>query len=422
MAAIARQPFAPLDGARLQGLSSTKNRQNGTSYSALEPHIHQLAIFESLLDAMGSCIWSMEHEANTMLTAVTSSVGKRKADLLNTSDWENVDPVVFTKRAKGAAPCESIAKPSGFALNAAFSAPALPDVLSLSSLTKAPTVRRKLQAKSQLAKMTPAVPKSSPVTTPAGRSPPSGKRSGLLSTRRRPAGPLSRMDPPSFAVGSAKAKPWSVDGALKSTIKPANRHGKSKSRLSRGLDIGSKAAWFFEIHEDTPEQEMTNLLQHSTCVLDISSDEETEVKKEREFADGCNKENIPPAGHVSQTSARPPRSPCAEAMDSDRAPLASLNPRDFYAEGCDENSVFLVDEDEETEIEDNSTFAGFEFAPKLSSASLDVGAKKLDELVEKPTEGSGKAAVLEPIEGAEESFELWESGSAKDETEAEATV
>lgn len=30
MAAVTRQPFAPLDGARLQSLTSLKNRQNGT--------------------------------------------------------------------------------------------------------------------------------------------------------------------------------------------------------------------------------------------------------------------------------------------------------------------------------------------------------------------------------------------------------
>lgn len=31
MATLARQPFAPLDGARLQTLTSLKNRQNGMS-------------------------------------------------------------------------------------------------------------------------------------------------------------------------------------------------------------------------------------------------------------------------------------------------------------------------------------------------------------------------------------------------------
>ncbi|ATY58303.1 thymidylate kinase [Cordyceps militaris] len=375
MAAIARQPFAPVDTARLLGLASTKNRQS----------------------------------------AANTSAGKRKADA---NDWENVNPVIFTKRAKGAAPAESIAKPSGFALEAHFSSAALPDFLSMSKPVTASTPRQTLRPKSQLAKLRgpTATPKSSPVATPAGRSPPGKQRAGLLSSRRRSTGPLSRVDRLSSSVlGSAKAKPWTLDGALKSTIKPATRHGKSKSRLSRGLDIGSKAAWFFEIHEDTPEQEMTNLLQHSTCVLDISSDEESSAKKKRDLLDGCDKENTPPAGFVAQAPPARPRD--SATMASVRSPLGALNPRDFYAEGCDESSLFVVDDDEETEIEDNSVLTGFQFAPTLGDAPLDPVSETLDELVEKPAEGSSKAVVLEPIEGAEESFELWESGSAKDEAE-----
>ncbi|KAM3507222.1 hypothetical protein MY10362_001886 [Beauveria mimosiformis] len=371
MAAIARQPFAPLDGARLSGLVSSKNRQNAVN-----------------------------------------TVSKRKADLL-ANDWENIAPAVFNKRSKGIAPCLSIAKPSGFALNTHFSSATLPDILSVSSPARVSTPRQTLIPKSQRAKLDRiAASKPSPVvaaatSSPAGRSP-TAKRAGLLSSRRLPAASLT---------GSAKAKPWSIDGALKSTIKPANRHGKSKSRLSRGKDIGSKAAWFFEIHEDTPEQEMTNLLQHSTCTLDISSDEETSARAKRDRDDGCDKENVAPAGYAAQA---PPATPRSSTKLSERTPLAELDPRDFYAEGCDETSVFLVDEDEETEVEDNSAFIGFEFAPKLGNASLDPILEKLDELVEKPAEGSSKAAVLEPIEGIQENFELWESGSAKD--EAEATV
>lgn len=34
MATISRQPFAPLDGARLQSLTSLKNRQNGACSTA----------------------------------------------------------------------------------------------------------------------------------------------------------------------------------------------------------------------------------------------------------------------------------------------------------------------------------------------------------------------------------------------------
>ncbi|KAM3503504.1 hypothetical protein MY11210_008688 [Beauveria gryllotalpidicola] len=370
MAAITRQPFAPLDGARLSDLISGKNRQNAVN-----------------------------------------TVSKRKADLL-ANDWENIAPAVFNKRSKGIAPCLSIAKPSSFALNTHFSSATLPDILSVSSPVRVSTTRQTLMPKSQRAKLdryaapTPT-PVAAAISAPAGRSP-KAKRTGLLSSRRHP---------PASLTGSAKAKPWSVDGALKSTMKPTNRHGKSKSRLSRGKDMGSKAAWFFEIHEDTPEQEMTNLLQHSTCTLDISSDEETSAKAKRDRDDGCDKENVPPPGYVAQA---PPAAPRSSAKLSKRAPLAELDPRDFYAEGCDETSVFLVDEDEETEVEDNSTLIDFEFAPKLGNASLDPILEKLDELVEKPAEGSAKAAVLEPIEGIQDNFELWESGSAKD--EAEATV
>ncbi|KAJ6784415.1 hypothetical protein PWT90_10485 [Aphanocladium album] len=389
MAAVTRQPFAPLDGARLQTLTSVKNRQN----------------------------------------AVTPpTVGKRKADSTDLDNFENVDPACFTKRAKGSekvSPGQSLPKPSSFVLKTAPSAASLPDVLSLSSPTKPVSARRTLEPKSPFAKLnTAAIPKSSPIVAPAGRSPTLGKRAGLLSSRRRTAGSISRVDPPSFSLGStksAKSSPWSLDAVLKGTItKPAARRNKGKARMSLGLEIGSKAGWFFDIHEDTPEQEMTNLLQHSTCVLDISSDEETEAKADRDRASGCNKENVPPPGDVSQQPLPRSRSGSPTAMDADRVALATLNARDFYASGLDETSVVLVDEDEETEIEDNSVLADWEFAPRLSNSSLDLESETLDELVAKTTEGSAKAAVLQPIDGVEESFELWESGSAKD--EAEATV
>jgi hypothetical protein len=46
---------------------------------------------------------------------------------------------------------------------------------------------------------------------------------------------------------------------------------------------------------------------------------------------------------------------------------------------------------------------------------IDPTPEDIDNLMAKPTEGTSKAAVLEPIEGTGESFELWESGSAHDE-------
>jgi hypothetical protein len=179
-----------------------------------------------------------------------------------------------------------------------------------------------------------------------------------------------------------------------------------------------KSSWFFDIHEDTPEQEMTNLLQHSTCTLDISSDEESEIKARAEKAEGRDKENIPPADDVSQTSARrAAASPDDMVLDKARGrPLAEMNAEDFYAVGCDGSSVVIVpgDEDEEEEVAAPAVDDTYEFAPELKAdLSIDAIMGKSDP--------AAKAAVLEPIEGTGESFDLWESGSAKDEAEAPAS-
>ncbi|CVL00572.1 uncharacterized protein FMAN_09969 [Fusarium mangiferae] len=365
MATVTRQPFAPLDGTRLQTLTSLKNRQNALPTG-----------------------------------------GKRKAELIDTDDSENVDPTSFAKRSKGSKDKDilkdsilkdSILKPSAFILKPTpVSASPIPN--RLTSPTK---TRRTLQPKSP-AKLSSGISKSSPIYAPAGRSPTRSKRSGIASSRRRTAGPYTRVDPPSFSLGSAA--PFSLDAALKGTI-PG--YGAKKEPITALHEPDMKASWFFDIHEDTPEQEMTNLLQHSTCVLDISSDEESQRKLNRDRAEGRDKENVPPPDDVSQTR----RAPKADDMivEKERVALGEMNTADFYAEGCDETSVIFVPEDEP---EVNAT------APATATVvekPIDPSTEDIDSLMAKPTEGSSKAAVLEPIEGTGESFELWESGSAHDE-------
>ncbi|UZP46636.1 hypothetical protein NXS19_014448 [Fusarium pseudograminearum] len=163
MATVTRQPFAPLDGSRLQSLTSIKNRQN-----AIAPP--------------------------------TASKGKRKADLIDTDDFENVDPSAFAKRSKGSKDLtRDILKPSAFVLKTP-SLPALPALSAPSSIPSrlSPTKsRRTLQAKSP-AKTNSGISKSTPVHAPAGRSPTrTTKRSGLGPSRRRT---LGRIDPPPFLV------------------------------------------------------------------------------------------------------------------------------------------------------------------------------------------------------------------------------
>jgi len=381
MATVTRQPFAPLDGARLQNLTSLKNRQNAFS---------------------------------------PSSSAKRKAsDSVEIDDFENLDPILYSKRSKGSDsfPTKDFFKPSSFVLTKASSTPSLTSdaQLSLATPAKAASSRPRtfLQPKSPTAKLAVSIPKS-PVSAPAGRSPTRGaKRGGLLSSRRRTGGPFTRVDPPAFQLGAAA--PFSLDAALKGTIPSyaARSAGPGLGPLKDGPEL--KSSWFFDIHEDTPEQEMTNLLQHGTCVLDISSDEESELKARRERAEGRDKENIPPADDVSQTSRRAARGD-EMVIEKARDPLAQLNAAEYYAEGCDEASVVIVpgDEDEQQPAEQHQDADALDFVP-LAEPKVVPG---VEELMENRDEPAAKAAVLEPMEGTGESFELWESGSTKDEAEA----
>ncbi|GAB0133695.1 hypothetical protein EsDP_00002095 [Epichloe bromicola] len=399
MASVSRQPFAPLDGSRLHSLMSLKNRQN-----AFTP------------------------QSNT----------KRKAELLDMDDFENVDPSLSAKRPKGAASgtptMDMLKKPSSFVLTKATVTPSA-NVRALVSPIKASTApRRTLHPKSPINKLSTNVTKSSPMSAPAGRSPTRGKRSGILSNRRRTAGPYTRVDPPSFALDSAA--PFSLDAALKGTIPSYGSRPRSNA-LSKGSSISSflaepdmRASWFFDIHEDTPEQEMTNLLQHSTCVLDISSDEESEQKARRENAEGRDKENVPPSDDVSQTPARRSAraaAPDAMAVDKERIALGEMNTADFFAAGCDETSVIIVpgdDDEQPAEPLIESVAKPFAVVEKAPVADDDQSTpqlknvetlKVIDQLMAK-SETPSRAAALQPMEGTGESFDLWESGSAKDDT------
>ncbi|GKT52133.1 uncharacterized protein ColSpa_12314 [Colletotrichum spaethianum] len=392
MATISRQPFAPLDGARLQNLTSIKNRQNAVS---------------------------------------PASGGKRKAsDIVDTDDFENVDPSVFSKRSKGSDSFYSskeALKPSSFVLTKA--APLAESPALASTRPALPRPRNLLQPKSPAAKINTVIAKSSPLSAPAGRSPTRGKRSGILSNRRRTAGPYTRVDPPLFNLSSSASAPFSLDAALKGTIPSyaarASVASSSRTAAKDLLEPDLKASWFFDIHEDTPEQEMTNMLQHGTCVLDISSDEESGRKASRDRAEGRDKENVPPVDDVSQTSARRSVSRTDEddmIVEKERIALGEMDASEFYAFGCDESSVIIIpaddDEGEEAPIEAALPVTS-DIAPELKVDPLEVPLKERDveELMGKSADPAPKAALLEPIEGTGETFELWESGSAKDETE-----
>ncbi|KAI8933159.1 hypothetical protein NX059_009800 [Plenodomus lindquistii] len=130
------------------------------------------------------------------------------------------------------------------------------------------------------------------------------------------------------------------------------------------------SSWFFAIHEDTPEQDAANHMEHSASVLDISSDDDVETKKLNEDLER-GKENIPPPEWVvaqqarlqsqasmstsiagsdqvepeaqEPTKRRRMRELVQDAMEEDRRPLGDLPPCEFYGEGCDASTYVTVD-------------------------------------------------------------------------------
>lgn len=288
---------------------------------------------------------------------------------------------------------------------------------------------------------------------------------GLLSSRLYAvANPYSRIDPSTLPVPVA---PLSLDAALKGSIPSYAARSKTPVLSTRkkvvcaspsDLSVSSmNDSWFFAIHEDTPEQEMTNLLQHSTCTLDISSDEETENKQHHERDEGTDKENVPPSDDVSQLSQQRWTASADFAQTENentmldkakldaRVALREMNTRDFFADGCDERSIFVVpgDEDAETVVDeteqheleqcDSKDFVVYAEnvplpeddenlqEPTIEDDNLNI-VPSIDELMRRDDTCTGaKAAVLEPVEGTRDggSFEVWESGSAKDENEEE---
>lgn len=369
--------------------------------------------------------------------------------MVEDNDAENVDPIMFTKRVKGSSdtsfPAKDFVKPATFLLTKSASTSNIASNTVSTPKLAVPRPRSVLHPKSPAARLnTGGIVKSSPLSAPAGRSPTRGKRAGLLSSRRRTAGPYSRIDPPSFGLGasSSSGAPFSLDAALKGTIPSYTSRDASAAPAapassiapvtsSRSSDFPSlleadlKSSWFFEIHEDTADQEMTNLLQHSTCTLDISSDEESERRQQRERAEG--KENVPPIDDVSQT-ARPRAARLAADADDmfvekERSPLGEMDVKSYFADGCDESSVVIIPGDDEEEQQPVKT--DFESVPEIKIDASAVpgpvvadGTKSIDELMQKADEPAPAAALLQPIEGTGESFEVWESSSAKDETEA----
>jgi hypothetical protein len=248
-------------------------------------------------------------------------------------------------------------------------------------------------------KLSLSTPKSAPVLKPAGRSPPPKS----ISSSRRSTITKARPEP---SKRGGVARPFSLATALS--------HGKAKAVTTTTTSTPAKpkgpTSWFFDIHVDSEQEEMTNLMQHSTGVLDISDDE-----SKTSTADDRGKENVPPAelgidlprsrevtALVAAAAARK-----ASKMDEDRAPLGELNAADYYPEDCNAFS-FAVVYDEEDEGENGVV------SKKISPPS----ASPSQAFCLSPVITTSIASVLEAVVPAEKTSE---TANARDGVDATST-
>ncbi|CAG7917841.1 unnamed protein product [Penicillium olsonii] len=204
-----------------------------------------------------------------------------------------------------------------------------------------------------------STPKSAPIK-PAGRSPP--PKSSKSASRRS-------ITKPRDLNKRGVARPFSLASALvQSKSKP-----KPKPKTPE--------AWCFDIHVDTEEEEMTNLMQHSTTVLDISDDEGKPT-------DRRGKENVPPnelgleIPSATQSTTASANATAARKSVVDRAPLGDLNASEYYADDLNAFSFAVVYEDEPEFKKPCSPLSQSEDALALASVSPTEPTPKTEDAAE----------------------------------------
>ncbi|KAJ5980934.1 hypothetical protein N7481_008232 [Penicillium waksmanii] len=252
-----------------------------------------------------------------------------------------------------------------------------------------------------------STPKSAPILKPAGRSPPpkSYKTPGRRST-------IAKVRPEATKRGVAR--PFSLAAALS--------QGKTKTPSTPKPQSKAPASWFFDIHVDSEQEEMTNLMQHSTGVLDISDDEGKAV-----ITDGRGKENVPPSELGLDLPRSQQATPLATAtaarkefkMEEDRAPLGELTASDYYPENCNAFSFAVVHDDEDENVsESKKAFSAppsqATFMPPAITASID---SLLATAMSSPTT---KSTTTERTSDPD-AIEIWETSSAADDAQSSET-
>jgi hypothetical protein len=314
-------------------------------------------------------------------------------------DSENVDPAVFSSKKSKNLDGNPVKAPKAaqFALN-----PARADPLTLARPIITP---KRLDAVRSVNSTRKA---AAPVSAPAAGRSPKSKRVGILSRRRVSSSPFTRVDPPSFGLGNGL--PFSIDAALSGTV--SSYQPEPQAVAVPTIEESMPGGWMFNIHEDTPDEEMGNLMEFSTQTLDISDDESKLAER-----DERGKENIPPVDYPSMPTAvmtgYRPATRKDLMTDEPRAPLGDLDAAEFYAEGCDANSYIIIPVEK-----------GHEPAPEpvVTPVEADEAWKEVLAHAENIQKANAEAALALAAQ-TELPIEVWESESAKgDESPLNAEV
>jgi len=304
------------------------------------------------------------------------------------ADCENVDPNLFSPSKKSKSDTsDGFVKPYAFSLSNTKSMPPPPFTSRLATPARANT----------------SSPRT-PLTAPAGRSP--GRKQAGISKNRRVSAPFTRVDPP-FGTRGSSTLPFSLDSVLQTASMGTKAITKTKPS-GKTIQEEVPDSWEFTIYEDTPEEEAQNLMEHSALTLDLSSDDETTIKK----TSFRGKENTPPEGYSAQAASRAAsattlgqrpssaiepttaprrqfktdyvRTKVTEMDDGERSPLSALEVDEFIPEGITKDDKFIVDASpEKAKVESEGvysappptfSFSKFHKSQTSSAAKTDVNA------------------------------------------------
>jgi hypothetical protein len=343
-------------------------------------------------------------QRSALSTPSAPSLKRRHASPDN-SDSENVDPNILKSLNKR--------KRADFGDDVTTSKSARYSLTTIPSIKTRPLATPTLTPRLDTSKV--VAPASAPAA--AGRSPTRSKHQGTL--------PRKRFAPPQFGT---KSPHLSIAAALSGTL------AHKKPKKIRTIEESTPKSWFFDIYEETEEQQEYTVnewtMTQSATILDISDDE----SKARDRADR-GKENIPPSdvlvpsGMASQLSAssKVPSSRKDMMTDEPRTPLGDLNAADYYPEGLDASSVVLV-QDDATGLEKESSIvpempSDFTFEaetvakPERFSNAVDLSSLLASSVPSVDSYNVGETDDKSAAAQELADIEIWESESAKDERE-----